>query len=191
MKTIVNNIAFLTLTLMAVSASAQSSYELTCRAKAKEIATQTYSGCMSEARNTQIDQIRKDYQKQLADLKAKYDKELKKVGGKSAAPAAEAAAPAPTTFVEPIAKPTPKSAYTGSVPKPTKGIAKSLPTRKEVKTVAPAVQEVPEDRTVITPDSTTPGVEDVPAQNDAQGDFKIKLVPAPVSTSASADDLSY
>lgn len=128
MNTLLNNLAFLGLTLFAVSAHAQqqSSMELTCRAKAKEVAASTYSGCVTEARNTQIDQIRKDYQKQLSELKAKYDRELKKVGGKgvnSAAPATEAAKAAPVAT----------NVSKGPAPKPTKGIARTLPTRKEMK----------------------------------------------------------
>src|SRR5437868_10258512 len=134
MKALLNNVAFFVLTLGAVTAQAQqqSSSELTCRAKAKEIAAQTYSGCVTEARNTQIDQIRRDYQKQLTDLKAKYDRELKKVGGKGSTSAA-ATKPAAMTSA-------PISASTGSVPKATKGIAKTLPTRKEVKNTAPSTQ---------------------------------------------------
>lgn len=180
MNALINNIAFFTLTFFAFSAHAQqqSSMELTCRAKAKEIAAQTYSTCVTDARNTQIDQIRKDYQKQLTELKAKYDRELKKIGGKglTAAPAA-AAKPAAT----------PASASTGSTPKATKGIAKTLPTRKEVKNPAPSVQEVQEEKAVVMPsDSTTPGVESEPSQNDANGDVKIELVPAPASSDVSS-----
>jgi len=192
MNTLVNNLAFFALTFFAFSAHAQSSFELTCRSKAKEIAAQTYSGCVTDARNTQIEQIRKDYQKQLTDLKAKYDRELKKVGGKSTngAPAATAAQPAAINNIKPS---TATSASTGSTPKATKGIAKSLPTRKEVKAAAPAVQEIQEDKTVVTPDSTTPGVEDEPTQNDAKSDLKIDLVPASSAdkTAATADEQPY
>jgi hypothetical protein len=183
MKALLNNVAFLVFTLGALTVQAQqSSSDLTCRAKAKEIAAQTYSGCVTETRNTQIDQIRKDYQKQLTDLKAKYDRELKKVGGKAnTSAAATKAAPA-------------ASAATGSTPKATKGIAKTLPTRKEVRNAAPAIREVQEDNVVISPDSTAPGVENEPALDDANGDLKIELAPAPASsdkTAATSDDQSY
>ena len=183
MNAFLNNFAFSILTLFAVTAHAQqqSSMELTCRAKAKEIAAQTYSGCVTEARNTQIEQIRKDYQKQLADLKAKYDRELKKIGGKGLTAAAKST---------PVAS----SVSIGAAPKPTKGIAKTLPTRKEMKPSIPAVQEVKEDQTVIVPEATTPSVESEATQNDANGDLKIELVPAPADshkTAATSDEQTY
>ncbi|WP_413291320.1 hypothetical protein [Bdellovibrio sp. HCB337] len=179
MNALLNNITFFSLTFFAMSAHAQqSSMELTCRAKAKEIAAQTYSYCVTDARNTQIDQIRKDYQKQLTELKAKYDLELKKIGGKGLTGSA-------TPATKPSSKPA-ASASTGSTPKATKGIAKTLPTRKEVKNPAPAIQEVQEDKAVVVPDSTTPGVESEPSQNDANSDLKIELVPAPASSDVSS-----
>ncbi len=58
---------------------AQASLELSCRVKAKELAAETYKGCMTEARQSQIEQIRKDYKEKLSDLKNHYDKELKKL----------------------------------------------------------------------------------------------------------------
>lgn len=192
MNALLNNTAFLVLTFFAFSAHAQqqSSMELTCRAKAKEIAAQTYSGCVTEARNTQIDLIRKDYQRQLADLKAKYDRELKKVGGKAVnnPQGPEASAPKATP---PVAALVSKSA----APKPTKGIAKTLPTRKEMKpAAAPAVQEVKEDTVVAIPDNGTTVNESQPTQNDANGEMKMELVPAPASSdnnTASTVDQTY
>lgn len=188
MNAFLNNTAFLILTLFAMNAHAQqqSSMELTCRAKAKEIAAQTYSGCVTDARNTQIDQIRKDYQKQLTELKAKYDAELKKVGGKTAS--------APSATRAQKSTPVASSVSTGAAPKPTKGIAKTLPTRKEMKPAAPAIQEVKEATVVATPDSTSSEDESQSPQNDAGGDMKIELVPAPASSdnnTASTVDQSY
>jgi hypothetical protein len=189
MKALINNITFSVLIGAAVTAQAQqqSSAELTCRAKAKEAAAQTYSGCVTEARNTQIDQIRKDYQKQLSDLKAKYDRELKKVGGKTVtsapAPSAAAAKSPMTTAVS-----------SGPAPRATKGIAKSLPTRKEAKQAAPIAQDVQTDKVVVTPNSNAPGVENQPTQNDANGEMKMQLVPAPASSdnnTASTEDQTY
>ncbi len=180
MKTLVNNFLFLAMTLLVVSAKAQTSYELTCRAKAKELAAQTYNSCVTESRNTQVDQIRKDYQKQLAELKARYDKELKKVSGGKGLSA--------------TVKSPQMSASTGSTPKATKGVAKSLPTRKESKSQATAVQEVNEDKTVVSPESSVPGVEDEASQNDAQGDLKIQLVPASGyedKTAATSEEQEY
>ena len=185
------------ITFIAMSAQAQvsptsqapSSSELTCRSKAKEIAAQTYSSCVTESRNTQIDQIRKDYQKQLADLKAKYDKELKKVGGKGSALSEANEVSKATT------KPgkNPVNASTGSKPKATKGIAKSLPTRKEVKNPAPIVNAPVED-TSMNSEPTYPNTDESSSQNDAQGDLSIRFVPAQApqdNTAATSDEKVY
>lgn len=80
MKTV---FSFIAMILFTSNAFPQTSYELTCRAKAKELAAQTYASCVTEARNAQVDQIRTNYQKELAALKSKYDKELKKMAGSS------------------------------------------------------------------------------------------------------------
>lgn len=65
------------------TAVAQASMELSCRVKAKELAAETYKGCMTEGRQSQIEQIRKDYKEKLSDLKNHYDKELKKLNPNS------------------------------------------------------------------------------------------------------------
>ena len=63
-----------------VHAQNSSSAEFQCRSKAKEIAADTYKTCMTDVRQTQLEQIRKDYKEKLAELKSHYDKELKKMG---------------------------------------------------------------------------------------------------------------
>ncbi len=80
-KVLVRSVLYL-LTLNAfagLTAFAQSSYELTCRNKAKEIAAETYKNCVTEQRQSQIEQIRKDYKEKMAELKNHYDSELKKI----------------------------------------------------------------------------------------------------------------
>lgn len=61
----------------AAANSSSGSGEVMCRAKAKEIATSTYSNCMEEYNTAQVKSIREAYQKDLAAMKAKYDKKLK------------------------------------------------------------------------------------------------------------------
>lgn len=79
--------------LLSKTGFAQASYELTCRTKAKEIAAETYKGCMTEQRQAQVEQIRKEYKSELAKVKSHYDKELKKLssGGSVAAKSSAAA----------------------------------------------------------------------------------------------------
>ncbi len=78
----------------AAASSVRSSKEIenSCKIKAKEIAAETYRGCVSEQKNAQIDQIKKEYSAKLQALKAHYDSELKKMAGGAKAEAKQAAA---------------------------------------------------------------------------------------------------
>lgn len=60
--------------------SQQSSYELSCRAKAKEIAAETYRTCVTENKSAEIDRLKKDYQERLRNLKNEYETEISKLG---------------------------------------------------------------------------------------------------------------
>jgi hypothetical protein len=64
-------------------------YENTCRIKAKEVATKTYTNCVGEYKTTQLEKIKKDYQVQLKTLKDKYEAELLKLGGQPKALSSE------------------------------------------------------------------------------------------------------
>lgn len=57
----------------------QETYDSECRIQAKEAAINTYQSCVKEARTQKIDEIRKEYQGKLAELKSYYDNELKKI----------------------------------------------------------------------------------------------------------------
>lgn len=71
----------LSLSAFVLSAQAESSFELLCRNQAKEIAAETYKNCVTEHRQGQVEQIRKEYQQKLSELKSHYDGELKKISG--------------------------------------------------------------------------------------------------------------
>jgi hypothetical protein len=64
------------------ASTTESSFEITCRSKAKELASDTYRSCVTENRNAELDRIRKDYQERLRALKDDYNKDLEKLGGK-------------------------------------------------------------------------------------------------------------
>nr|WP_295900516.1 hypothetical protein [uncultured Bdellovibrio sp.] len=132
MKTI---LSFFATILFTANAFTQTSAELTCRAQAKEMAMQTYSSCITEARNNQVEEIRKNYQKELSDLKAKYDKELKKMNTGASKKASKHAV-----------APTVKEVQT---PRPVKGIAKELPGKAPVTSEAAPVQTVSEGTKVV------------------------------------------
>jgi septal ring factor EnvC (AmiA/AmiB activator) len=58
---------------------AQENIDSQCRVQAKEAAITTYQSCVKEARTVKIDEIRKEYQEKLTELKSYYDGELKKL----------------------------------------------------------------------------------------------------------------
>lgn len=173
------------------SHAAVSSAELTCRAKAKEVAAEAYRTCVTDSKQAQIDNIRKEYQKKLSDLKAHYDKELKKLSGKTAAAtqgSGDADAVAANGGSTAIAAPT-TAATTAAAPKAAKGIAKALPTRKESKGVRP-VQQIQEGAaTVAVPAASEEPVPLSSDENAAQAEQqpKIELVPASSSDSARSE----
>jgi hypothetical protein len=65
-----------------VATPAESSFELSCRAKAKEVAADTYRTCVVESRGVEIDKLKKDYQERLRSLKEDYEKDIDKLGAK-------------------------------------------------------------------------------------------------------------
>ena len=69
---------FLVLSLSTVAFS-QDALDSECRVQAKEAAVTTYQSCVKEARSVKIDEIRKEYQEKLTELKSHYDSELKKL----------------------------------------------------------------------------------------------------------------
>ena len=55
------------------------SVEFMCKAKAKELAAETYKNCVTEIKQTQVKSLRKEYEDKLSELKKHYEKELKKI----------------------------------------------------------------------------------------------------------------
>jgi hypothetical protein len=166
-----NCVYFFVITLFAIHAHAASSAEMTCRSQAKEIAVQTYSSCITQARNTQIDDIRKNYKEELAALKSKYDQELKKMGGAKAEAAAQ-------KMSEKSGKKK-GSALTLkeiSAQKPTKGIAHKLPSKSGHQEAMP-IQNVTDGAKVVTANdsSSDSSVEKEAAQSDG-----IEVIEMPV-----------
>ena len=96
-------------TLTAMPAATENSIEVTCRAKAKEVAAEKYRNCVNEGRNAEIDRLKKDYQERLRSLKEDYEKEIDKMGVKKSskkktdAPAKIAAVKTPV--LTPVAAP--------------------------------------------------------------------------------------
>lgn len=78
--------------------AAKPEYEVVCRSKAKDAATEIYKTCVTENKNSQIDSLKKEYQDKLKAMKDDYEKELSRIAGKQVSmkepSAATVAAPA-------------------------------------------------------------------------------------------------
>ena len=155
---------FFAVTLFTLHAYAQSSAELTCKSQAKEIAIQTYSNCMTEARNSQIDQIRKSYKDELASLKSKYDQELKKLGNTPANSSSRKGRKAVTVQEAQVA-----------APRATRGVAHKLPTRTATREALP-VQGVTEGAKVTPVEDGNSTLE----KEAADADNNVEVIDMPV-----------
>jgi hypothetical protein len=135
--------------------------EASCRIKAKEIAAETYRGCVTDQKNSQIEQIKKEYAAKLQALKAHYDQELKKMSGSKAK--ADEASPIEQTPAEKTEKT--DSVSTKSPSKKQKS-ASSTPAPKKVAKKAPAVpapgakSEVSEMTVQLKPSPGTPSMDE-------------------------------
>lgn len=62
-----------------ISFASIESIDSECRVQAKETAITTYQSCVKESRTQKIEEIRKEYQSKLQELKSFYDGEMKKM----------------------------------------------------------------------------------------------------------------
>lgn len=135
-----------------------SSVELMCRAKAKEVAAETYKGCVTELKQAQIEKIRTDYQSKLKELKDYYDGELRRVNGKapqqSVAPmgAAVKGKAAPQQSQNGIRKnpQTGARSMAKSLPQKTSGVIESSPVS------SPMIQQENSSETAVIQSADTP-----------------------------------
>lgn len=170
-----SKIAFMGLLFLGSQSFAQNGIELTCRTKAKEVAAQAYSSCVIETRNAKSEELRNNYQKELAALKAKYDKELEKVNGNKASSSKKTTEATDTNNLEiqmkgtTSTKATPKNKLDTKAIRSAKVIKTELPRKTAVKVdaIAPAVepvsvQVVTDENKVIAVDknATTAGLDE-------------------------------
>ncbi len=157
--------------LIPLAALAQGSSELTCRAQAKEVAAQAYSSCITDARNSQIDEIRKNYQKELADIKNKYDQELKKLGAGIPPQASNQAA----KRAQPQASI--KTSNKKVRPLKEKALARKLPSKSGPAQEALPVQSAQNENLVVAVRPESPS--DVGLENEAAAADQIEIVEMP------------
>lgn len=154
-----------------VKAYGQTSYELQCKAQAKEVALQTYQTCITENRQAQIESVRKEYQQKLNELKNHYNKELQKAGGKEikeSHPSEET--DGATINLRASGK---KSAKIRKGEKPTKGIAKVLPRKQQNNGPALPAQIVNDEPPVIPVPTYDESIEKEAAQLDSDSNLEI------------------
>ncbi|MFM6928677.1 MAG: hypothetical protein ACKOX6_09440 [Bdellovibrio sp.] len=156
------SLLFVVTSFFGMTAFAQSgSSDLMCRAKAKELASSTYSSCVTEARNQQVEQIRANYQKELAAVKAKYDRELKKMSGKK------------QTAKDSLSV---KEVKEVKLAKPVKGIAKTLPAKANTQSEAAPIIEATEGEKVV---AMTPERVAEPLEQEQVGADQIENIDTP------------
>lgn len=140
MKTsIIGALTFLGLSTLSPAAMADSS-DLTCRNKAKEIALQTYSLCMTEQKSHRAEALRRAYEEEALKLKAQYEAEIAQLES-----ASESESKEETTTSPKVIEATSSSLNTkplldkkqSTAPSSQKGITKVLPTKKGVTKVLP------------------------------------------------------
>lgn len=152
MKKTLNRTYFLTIAFTAFSsfAFAQKSTEISCRNKAKDIALQTYSQCITEVRNSKINEIRKNYKTDLQKLKSKYDTELQ-------------------SLESGISEET-EAKKIKSKSQSAKGIAKTLPKRDPTETLSIRSRSLENS---VADDSSATGSEFVSGENSVTDDEKL------------------
>ena len=156
--------------------AAESSGDLQCRSKAKEVALQTYQGCVSE-KTTRLKDLKQRYKERMAELKAEFQTQLDEINGKSTAPKA-AVKPATKSEAQSQTKTGAKTAALKraslKAEKPVSGVAKALPAKQNDNGPALPIQQqaanddqavvnlVPESATVEKSDIVEPEVTETP-----------------------------
>jgi hypothetical protein len=69
----------------AFAAAEMNSQEMSCRAKAKEVAAEAYRGCVTDYKSAELERLKKSYQDRLKALKDNYEREIEQLSGKSKA----------------------------------------------------------------------------------------------------------
>lgn len=127
-----------------------------CRIQAKETAINTYQSCVKESRTQKIEEIRKEYQGKLQDLKSYYDTELKKMSS-TQKPVEEKVEPVKSEpIINLIIKKKSKGTSRSNALPAKKSIGKSLPVRN----IEPDVRIDSSNATEGSSDSEIVNVED-------------------------------
>ena len=192
MKTAFIFVLFLVLSSMLVHAQevlpirTSNEIEASCRIKAKEVAAETYRGCVTDQKNTQIEQIKKEYAAKLQSLKAHYEKELKKMSSKekveessdsSAAPAEKSEKSEKSEKIDSAAAKSPvkksKSASAVAIKKPVKESKKSTAVAKSSVPSEMTVQLKQAPATPMMDESTMDLPEPIPVEDVPYGESSI------------------
>lgn len=147
------------------SANAQDvAFDAECRVQAKEAALNTYQSCVKETRTNKIDEIRKEYQEKLTELKSHYEGELKKLAPTKTSETKASdtiSSPEDTTMTQPVIQ----------LKKKTKKVSKKssvnsqLPTKKTISQTLP-VQNAPAQETAVANPESSTSIKQNPVTNE-------------------------
>ena len=142
--------SFMLLSSVAFAQTAETTADLTCRHKAKEIALQTYSLCMSDSKSQQTDALRRAYEEEALKLKAQYEAEIAKLQTVDASAATGSATDdlnSPKIKTPELTLPLLDKKQKTEIPA-NKGVSKVLPPKK-TKTASLPIQTVIEGPKVV------------------------------------------
>lgn len=141
------------------AARAEGAVELMCKNKAKEIALQTYSNCVTEEKTTRLKDIKERYKARMSEVKDQFQRELNDLNGGAAK-----SERTPKAEVKPQAKA--RATRPGRAERPVSGIATALPAKQNDNGPAMSLQASMDAQTVVTPaalDADGSVTENVPA----------------------------
>lgn len=164
-------------------------FEGMCRLKAKEIAAETYRGCVVENKKTQIEQLKNEYQEKIRALKEEYNGQIQRLSGTKNSSQPEMIAPDAGSSDENEVLPTSNSATpTSNTVVPSKKhsnnrssrthTARALPAKRKsvARQSANKTQKVDEMTVRLRPqsdDSTMDIPEPIPVESVPDSDSKI------------------
>jgi hypothetical protein len=150
-------------------AASGTSFELMCRNKAKEIAAETYNNCVTENKQSQLKEVRSDYEQELAAVKKRFEAKLKKIskGELAKNPAQQSSVvlvPSAASSDDYIEKQNNKPSNEGYI-KRSSG-ARELPMNSETQTGASMPKDQPKNDLSNNTDASSIEIVEIPAEQE-------------------------
>lgn len=142
-------------------AATSTSFELMCRNKAKEVAAETYNNCVTENKQSQLKEVRSEYEQELAAVKKRFEAKLKKIskGEIAKAPTSQAA-----SSDDNIEKQNNKPSNEGYI-KRSSG-AREIPTNSDSQSGANMLKDQPKNDLSNNTDASSIEIVEIPAEQE-------------------------